>query len=135
MAVREDLVIPQGKSWVGPTWALIGEGNTPVSLAGKTARAQIRPTAQDAQVLHEWSSERGNIDIREDTPVTVTLADGAELVVRTAAIALTVTPRESAAWSWRVGVYDLEVTDTVNPDMVWAVVEESAVRVAPEVTR
>jgi hypothetical protein len=135
MALREDLVIPQGKSWVGPLWALLGEDNAPVSLDGKLARAQVRESARDALVLHEWTTTKGNIAIYDDVVVTIRLDDGTDLPVRTTAIALTVKPTESTAWAWRSGVYDVEVADLANPDDVWSVVEESAVRVASEVTR
>lgn len=134
MALHEDLVIPQGKSWVGPTWALVLDGG-PVSLSGRTVKAQIRPTARDAQVLHEWSTAAENVRVLSGVTVTVEHDDGTTSEIQTDAIALTVTPTESTAWSWRSGVYDVECTSTTDPEDVWSIVEESAVRVASEVTR
>lgn len=131
MALREDLVIPQGKSWIGPEWALLGQEGAPVSLANKTVKAQVRESPRDIVVLHEWSTAAGNVKVYDD--VEVELEDGT--TVHTVAIALTVKPSVSTAWTWRLGVYDVEITDTLNPDDVWSVVELSAVRVEPEVTR
>lgn len=128
MALHEDLVIPQGKTWVGPTWALLGEDNSPMSMVGLTVKAQVRATARDAQVLHEWSTAAGNVLVREPLDIEF---DGT--TIATAGFALTVAPAVSTAWAWRTAVYDVEVT---NPDgTVWGIVEESAVRVLPEVTR
>ena len=134
MALHEDLVLPQGKSWVGPTWALLLDG-APVSLSGRAVKAQVRPSARDAQVLHEWSTAAGNVRTLSDVTVVVDNGDGTTSEIQTAAIALTVKPSESAAWSWRTGVYDVECTSTSDAEDVWSVVEESAVRVTSEVTR
>lgn len=127
MAVHEDLVIPQGKSWVGPTWALLAGLSSPYDLSGKTVRAQVR-TWDRTEELYLWSTDDGNIAVF--TGVTVDLGNGE--TVETTAIALKVTPAESAAWEWRTGVYDVEIADG---DDVWPVVELSAVRIGPEVTR
>lgn len=133
MALHEDLVIPAGKSWVSPTWALLLDGE-PVTLTGRTVKAQVRESARDSQVLHEWSTTAGNVRVVTVT-VVVENADGSTSEVETAAVALTVKPSESAAWAWRVGVYDVESTSTTDADDVWPIIEESTVRVASEVTR
>lgn len=135
MALREDLVIPQGKSWTSPLWALINEDGSAVSLAGRSVKAQVRQTPRDALVLHEWSTAAGNVAIFDPITVEVALEDGSTAQVETVAIALRVKPSESAAWSWRQGIYDVECTSTTDPDDVWSVVVPSAVRVATEVTR
>lgn len=131
MALREDLVIPQGKTWTGPTWGLLGQDGSPVSLAGKTVKAQVRPSPRDVAVLHEWSTTAGTVAVYSN--VSAVLEDGTE--VTTAGIALMVKPSVSRAWTWHSGVYDVEVTDDADPELVWSVVELSAVRVEPEVTR
>jgi hypothetical protein len=134
MALHEDLVIPQGKTWTGPIWALLTHDNTAVDLTGKTVHAQVRATVRDSVVLHEWSTELGNVEI---ATATVTIVDeaGEPLDITTAAIALTVRPTVSSAWSWRSGVYDVEVHNPLDPDDVWSVVDRSNVQVDPEVTR
>lgn len=133
MTIRADLVIPQGKAWVSPTWALVAEDGGGMSVAGRVVRAQVRESARDALVLHEWSTTIGNVIV---STVTVELEnDDGPYEIETDAIALAVKPTESAAWPWRAGVYDVEVTNPANPDDVYGVVEESAVRVAAEVTR
>lgn len=129
MALHEDLIIPQGKSWVGPMWALLGPNDEPYDLAGKTVRAQVRESPRSPTVLHEWSTDDETIAIF--TGVTVELDDGT--TVNTAAVALTVKPAESTAWGWRVGVYDVEVEE--DPETVWPIVDPSSVRVTQEVTR
>lgn len=131
MALHEDLVIPQGKSWLGPQWALLGQDGSAVSLTGRVVRAQVRESPRDTAVLHEWSTTLGNVAVYDD--VTAELEDGT--AVHTVAIAFRVKPSESTAWSWRSGVYDVEVASETDPDDVWSVVELSAVLVEPEVTR
>jgi hypothetical protein len=135
MALREDLVIPQGKSWIGPEWALLGQDGAPVSLEHKTVKAQVRESERDTYVLHEWSTALGNVAVYDDVEVELVGDDGVPYTVTTVAIALTVKPSVSSAWRWQLGVYDVEITDTLNADDVWSVVELSAVRVEPEVTR
>ena len=133
-ALHEDLVIPQGKSWVSPLWALLGENNTGVELGSRVVRAQVRETPRDAQILHEWSTVKGNVQVTNPVTVTLTAEDGTT-TVQTVAVALTVKPSESSAWAWRTGFYDVEITNPADPDDVWSVVETSSVRVDPEVTR
>lgn len=128
MALHDDLVIPQGKSWVGPMWALLDANDAPYSLAGKSIRAQVRETSRAPSVLHEWTTEAGNVATFNDVPVE--LDDGT--TVTTVAVALMVKPDESAAWEWRMGIYDVEIVDGAD---VWPLVEPSAVTVAGEVTR
>lgn len=135
MALREDLVIPQGKSWVSPVWALITDIGGPVTLAGRTVKAQVREDSRDAQVLWEWSTVRGNIAVYDEVTATLENEDGTTTEVVTVGIALTVKPSESTLWSWRSGVYDVEVTNLIDPEDVWSIVEPSAVRVVGEVTR
>jgi hypothetical protein len=129
VALHEDLVIPQGKSWTGPMWALLAPDDGPYDLTGKVVRAQVRESPRSQTVLYEWSTTAGTI--AAFTGVVVEMDDGT--TVTTSAIALTVKPSVSAAWSWRVGVYDVEVDE--GGDTVWPVVEPSAVRLTLEVTR
>jgi hypothetical protein len=134
VALHEDLVIPQGKTWTGPLWALLGHDNAPVDLTGKTVQARVRATVTDTVVLHEWSTALGNVLVAS-AAVTVVDGNGWSSVVDTAAIALTVSPLVSQAWRWRTGVYDVEVHNPADLTDVWAIVEPSAIRVVPEVTR
>lgn len=135
----EDLVIPQGKSWIGPMWALLDEDDGPYDLMGKTVRAQVRESPRSPTVLYEWSTDDGTVVVFAG--VAVELDDGT--TVTTSAVALMVKPSTSSAWSWRVGVYDVEVSPTPpasgepddGDDDVWPIVELSTVRVTPEVTR
>jgi hypothetical protein len=130
VSIRADLTIPQGKAWTSDLFALIGEDGAPMDLAGKTIRAQVRSSERDVDVLHEWSTARGNIHV---TTVQVALDDGTELTCP--AIAFTVRPSESSAWRWTLGVYDCEVSTDGDPDSTLGLIDPSAVSVEGEVTR
>jgi len=134
MPLHEDLVIPQGKTWTGPLWALLRHDNTPVDLTGLTVHAQVRSSVRDSVVLHEWSTDLGNVLVASAT-VTVQDGTGVSADITTAAIALTVGPAVSASWAWRNGVYDVDVYNPADLGDVWSVVEPSSVRVVAEVTR
>lgn len=133
MAIRDDLVIPTGRAWAGPFWALLGDAGAPVSLEGRTIHAQARSAPGDRDVLYEWSTERGNVAVSQ---VAVTFKDdeGVEHTVNTAAVSLLVPAVDSAAWRWTLGVYDVLVVDPANPEATYAIVEESAVRAERGVT-
>jgi hypothetical protein len=132
VALREPLIIPQGKSWTGPVWALLDHDGAAVDLTGLSVRSQVRESVGDPTVLHEWTTERGNVEV--STATVSTIVDGVATDVLTAAVALRVHPVESAAWEWRTGVYDVEVHDSTSA-VVWSVVRPSPVRVEAEVTR
>lgn len=126
MSLTEDLVIPQGKTWIGPIWALLNDLGGPYDLTGKTIRGQARPAARESPVLYEWSTTAGNIVV---TDVTVEV-DG--VPVETVAVALKVAPAVSSAWAWQSGVYDIEITDGTD---TWPLIDPSTVLVTAEVTR
>lgn len=133
MPIRADLVIPRGQAWAGPLWALVGDQGEAVSLLGRTVHAQARAALAEPEVLHEWSTARGNAVV---TPVEVSYLDeeGAEHTVTTDAVSLLVPASVSAAWKWEIGVYDVLVLDPTNPDATYGIVEESVVRVEHGVT-
>lgn len=107
------LVIQQGTTW-GISWPITdGQGN-PLDVTGYRVRAQIRPSKDSGNVLHEFSTDAGNA-IAEQNAVT-----------------LSIQPATSSAWSWRNGVYDVELTD---PQGRVARIAEGTVTVSPEVTR
>lgn len=112
-----DLRIAQGSTW-SVTFPVLDESGDPMSsLAGWTARAQIRESVSSATVLFEWHSDGTK-------PGAVDLSDGQ--------VTLSVTSAQSSAWTWARGVYDLEL---VSPSgEVWRPVG-GRVRVSPEVTR
>ncbi|GJF04974.1 hypothetical protein [Pseudonocardia sp. D17] len=133
MPIRDDLVIPTGRAWAGPFWALVGDQGQAVSLAGRKIHAQVRPAVGAADVLYEWSTDEGNVVV-SDVQVTYLDDAGTEHQVTTAAVSLMVPARDSAAWRWTLGVYDVLVIDPDNPDATYAIVEESAVRADRGVT-
>jgi len=109
---RTAITIPQGTSW-GIAWPILDDGE-PADLTGWTVLAQVRETAESAEVLHEWGTLRAN----------ATVSGGQ--------VTLYVQPTDSATWTWRRGVYDVELT---APDGTVYRISEGPVYVSPEVTR
>lgn len=106
---KAELCIPQGTTWAH-SWAVTG-----VDLTGAwTAHSQVRERASAEAVLHEFTAT-----------VTDQSADGA-------VVTLSVTPVESSAWTWRGGVFDVELH---GPDGTVYRIAAGSVRVDPEVTR
>lgn len=89
---------------------------TPLDLTGFTARMHIRASVGSADVLLELSTENGGIAI---DPATGT-------------ITLSISATDTAALTWRQGVYDLELTDGAG---VVTRLARGRVAVCPEVTR
>jgi hypothetical protein len=134
MAIRLDLTIPQGKAWTSERLALVDDDGGPLVVGSRLVRAQVRPSARDVSVLHEWSTALGNISV-VSAEVELTDDQGQPYTITTDVIAFLVKPSESAAWTWQAGVYDCELSEPANPDEVVGIVEPSAVEVEGEVTR
>jgi len=113
MTLRYHLRINQGETFQVAIPVLDANG-APVSLSGMTARGQIRTHAADPTVLHEWTL--GNSGIAFDANNVV----------------LKVPATTSAAWTWRTGAYDVELTD--GSGNVTRLVDGHVI-VHPEVTR
>lgn len=113
MSSNTRLVIQQGTTW-GISWPITDDQGNPLDVTGYTVQAQIRPSKDSAEVLHEFSTQAGNA-LAEQNAVT-----------------LSVPPATSSAWSWRNGVYDVELTD---PQGRVARIAEGMVTISPEVTR
>lgn len=105
------LVIQQGDD--RPlVWNLSDADNQPITdLTGYTARAQVRARADSIDVLHEWSTVAGNAVLAESS-----------LVLKV---------DDSESWTWRRGVYDVQITD---PSGASEIVDRGAVVVTPVVT-
>lgn len=113
MSTTTRLVIQQGTTWA-ISWPITDEQGSPLDVTGYTVRSQVRPAKDADEVLHEFSTELGNA-VAEQNAVT-----------------LSVPPATSSAWTWRSGVYDVEVVD---PQGRVARIAEGTVTVSPEVTR
>jgi hypothetical protein len=114
-ALSLDLAVEQGTTW---TQAFLPKiSGQPVLATGWTARAQVRNPIPNAAVLHEWSTELGNL-----------VVDGA-----LGTVTMSIAPSDSSPWAWRTAYYDLEIT---SPDggTTYRVVQ-GKIRVSPEVTR
>lgn len=110
--MRTPLTIPQGTSW-GISWPITEDGNA-AAIDAWTVKAQIRSTAPNPIVLHEWSTEAGDAS-----------TEGS-------AVTLLTNPASTTAWTWERGVYDVELT---SPDGTVYRIAEGAVYVSREVTR
>lgn len=110
--MRTPLTIPQGTSW-GISWPITEDGDA-AAIDAWTVKAQVRSTATNPIVLHEWSTEVGNAS-----------TEGS-------AVTLLTSPASTTAWTWERGVYDVELT---SPDGTVYRIAEGAVYVSREVTR
>lgn len=115
-AFKLNLGIDQGATFVkNVTWKT-GKPATPVDLTGCTARMQIRPKVDSADVLVSLTTENGGI----------TLGDAAGTV------AIRIEADATEDFTWKGGVYDLEIEfadGTVRRLLA------GSVSVSPEVTR
>lgn len=109
-AITRDLQIEQGVTW-GVAWHVRLDGVDLDPDGGWQARSQVRAKKADPLVLHEFDA-----------------------VIVNSTVYLSVTPDVSSAWTWRRGVYDVEIYDTSVPPRVVRLVEGS-VGVSAEVTR
>ena len=107
----EQLEVLQGTSW---SRAFTFDPDLDIS-DGYSARAQVRSRPSSEDVLFEWSSDTANVELTELGEVILTLE-----------------PEESSAFTWRRGVFDLEVTD---PDGVVTRLASGTVFIRREITR
>jgi len=114
MPLRTDrLIIPQGTSWEAQ-WPVQNEDGSVADLTGWTPRAQARTRVSSREVLHEWTSALGNINIVDNI------------------VSMTVLPITSSTWDWREAVFDVELYHT---DGRVVRISQGEIKVDPEVTR
>lgn len=89
----------------------------PIDVTGYTARMQIRRSVRSSEVLFELSSAAG---------------EGITLGTVNGVIDLRISAEDSSAFTFRSGVYDLELTP---PDGEVVRLIQGGVTVSPEVTR
>jgi hypothetical protein len=111
--INATLVIHQGTTWERRWRITDPDTGEPRDLTEWSARGHIRLFQSDVDPTYEWMGSGISCD-----------ADGY--------VTVRVTPAESTAWTWRDGVYDLELVD---PTGRVARIAQGAVRVSPEVTR
>ena len=99
------------------TWKT-GDPATPVDLTGCTARMQIRSDIDSPDVLAEFTTENGGIEL-----------GGTDGTIRYGIMTAT----ETAAIDWEGGTYDLEIV--FADDVTVQKKIKGAVVVVPEVTR
>lgn len=110
-----DLVFQQGTDFSHIVGLTNSDGSI-FPLTGYTARMQVREFAYSSTILLELSTANGKIEIN---------GPAGQLV-------LEIPNTETAAFTWRSGVYDLEITSSLN--IVTRVMEGNAT-VSLEVTR
>lgn len=113
-AGKLDLVIEQGATFTR-TFVWKSDG-VPVVLSGYSAQLQVRKTAADEEVLFEASTALGGLTIN---------ANAGE-------ITLTISATDTAAFDWRFGKWDLELT---SPGGIVTRLIEGEVSVSQEVTK
>jgi hypothetical protein len=114
-AAAYDFEIEQGSTLLKPfVWK--DSTGTPVNLSNYTAKMQIRKSAASSDVLHELSTANGRL--------TITANEGKVTMIFAASV--------SAGFTWRRGVYDLELT-SVNGTVKRLL--QGEITVSPEVTR
>jgi hypothetical protein len=92
-------------------------GGVIVPLTNQTARMHIRSSVPSTQILVALTSTNGGL--------TINGVNGT--------IDMFISDDDTAAFTFKQGVYDLELEDTVSGDVVRVL--QGAVRVSPEVTR
>ncbi len=113
---RVRLQVYQGATWVRVLAWKAGTPAVPVDLSGCTARMQVRPRVDSADVLLELTTDNGRIVLGGDT----------------GQVALQLTADETELLDWRQGVYDLEVE---FPGGTVRRLAQGQIVVSPEVTR
>lgn len=110
-----DLYIEQGATF--RRTLTVKAAGVPINLTGYTARAQIRAKVADAAVLHEITCE-------------VVAGSGGQII-------LSITDEDTAAFTWKSGVWDLELETPFTPPATGEVTRllKGLVEVDPEVTR
>ena len=111
-AVEYDIEIAQGSDWAW-RWP-VDDGTDPLDITAWTVRGQVRSRHSSPDVLHEWSTTLGN-------------ARG-----EVGSFSLSVSAATSSAWTWKKGVYDIEL---VSPEGTVYRALQGAIAVDPEVTR
>lgn len=112
--------ISQGADW-GRFWPLANPDGTAITdWTGWAALAQVRDTPASTEVLWSWQTAPDN----DAFAGTAVFGNGGVTLAHTGA--------DSASWTWRLGVWDLRVT---NPADKVAFVARGRVMVAPAVTR
>lgn len=114
MTLRYDLHLNQGETFRLDI-PVLDDAGAPVDITGMTARAQVRARRADTTAVHEWSTTAGNLTLASNN------------------ITLNVPAATSAAWAWRLGYWDLELTEPATSTTTRLV--EGAVVVSPEITR
>ena len=114
--IEKNLTIYQGATF-RQSWDLT-QNNSPLDLAGWTARMQIRQKIASDTVIHELTTENGGINIDVQPDYT--------------RLSLYIAPADTAAIMIKSAVYDLELVDTAGDVFRFF---KGTVTIDPEVTR
>lgn len=115
-AAAWSFVVEQGSTFYRKL-VLSDFSGAPLDLGGYALRAQVRPTPESSEVYATWTTDNGRFLLLNP--------EQGEVVFEISA-------SETAGYTWREGVYDLELVDPVGR------VErllEGKVYVSPETTR
>jgi hypothetical protein len=114
-AGKHKFEIEQGATF-NPILTWKDENDTVINLTDFTARMQIRQSVNSSTVLEELTTENGGITL------------GGVL----GTITLLISASDTAAYTWKTGVYDLEL---ISPTGIVTRLLQGTVIVSPEVTR
>lgn len=112
---KDEIIIPQGTTWA-IRWPIQSLNGEPINTSGWSVRSQVRHRVASPEVLHEWSSEKGNASVFDSF------------------VELRVAPEESSAWQWGRNpvVFDVEVL-TEKQEVIR--ITQGTIALSPEVTR
>lgn len=111
MAINQTLKIEQGSDWA-EGFILTDDDLLPLGT-GWTVKAQIKEQSSDVSALYTFSTAAGNA------------------VILDSVLMLSVPSAVSSSWTWRVGVYDLEISNGTSTYRVFT----GTVWLSPEVTK
>lgn len=117
-AGKHDIVIEQGATFHRRI-TYTDDADNPIDLTDWTARMQVRENFSTDPALAEWTTETNGLDITD--PVN-------------GVIEILIEADESQEWTFRSGVYDLELVQPAPGDDVIRLIKGNFT-VDPEVTR
>jgi hypothetical protein len=111
-----DLIIEQGSLYEA-LFSWTDDQDVPINLSGWSARMQIRSTVESNVVLVDLSTENEGILLTYNNPGTILIR---------------LTTRQTNAFTWVTGVYDLEL---YSPQFESYRLIKGKVKIDPQVTR
>jgi hypothetical protein len=133
MAAGEyDIEVEQGATYRLDVTVQGGDPAVPLDLTGYTARMQIRAKVAATTVLWEMTTEDALTQSSPEPGITILDQQVPENLGR---LQLFIADENTALFTWRTGVYDLELVGSTQPGADVIRLLKGKVTVDPEVTR